>query len=55
VDEQVGELRHTKSVAFECVESVMKDNDIDDEEEEAVSQADGYVEGPDAQLREGAA
>lgn len=49
-------LTNTKSVAFECVESVIKDNeDEDDDESEYIrgSQADGYVEGPDAILREG--
>ena len=48
-------LNDSKSVAFECIEAVIQD---DEEEEKSIydSQADGYSgDGPDAMLREDAA
>lgn len=44
-------LNDSKSVAFECVEAVMADDEEESSEYDgAESQADGYAEGPDAKL-----
>lgn len=46
-------LTDSKSVAFECVEAVMANDEDESSEYESVSQADGYAdEGPEAMLRE---